>query len=265
MTLLFAGVRLWEPATVTGALLIAHVVSLWPFYAPRPRDGAQDRALRFLSANLWDRNEQFQSVLDFVHSEAPDIAVFLEVNDAWDRALSALRDAWPHSHTEAPHWNRGIAIYSKLPFEDIQVKLLTDAVPTILVRVNLHGTALTIVAAHPLPPVSAAMSAARDMQCAELAALIAEMYGPTILIGDLNMTSWSPAFGDLIRRTRLRDSRHGLGIQPTWPSFLPKVFRIPLDHCLVSPAVRVVDRRIGPHIGSDHLPILIDMAAIGGK
>jgi endonuclease/exonuclease/phosphatase (EEP) superfamily protein YafD len=34
---------------------------------------------------------------------------------------------------------------------------------------------------------------------------------------------------------------------------------IPLDHCLVSPELAVVDRRRGPHVGSDHLPLLIEI------
>jgi endonuclease/exonuclease/phosphatase (EEP) superfamily protein YafD len=41
------------------------------------------------------------------------------------------------------------------------------------------------------------------------------------------------------------------------------VLRIPIDHCLVSPSVAIVDRRVGPPVGSDHLPVFVDFAISG--
>jgi endonuclease/exonuclease/phosphatase family metal-dependent hydrolase len=34
---------------------------------------------------------------------------------------------------------------------------------------------------------------------------------------------------------------------------------IPIDHCLVSPDIDVLRMRTGRNIGSDHLPIIVDM------
>jgi endonuclease/exonuclease/phosphatase family metal-dependent hydrolase len=36
--------------------------------------------------------------------------------------------------------------------------------------------------------------------------------------------------------------------------------RIPIDHVVVSPEVRVTDRRVGPDVGSDHLPVEATLA-----
>ncbi|MCI0525996.1 MAG: hypothetical protein L0Y56_00890, partial [Nitrospira sp.] len=57
----------------------------------------------------------------------------------------------------------------------------------------------------------------------------------------------------------LKDSRDGFGIQASWPTFVP-LFLIPLDHCLVHSSVQVLDRRLGPKIGSDHYPVMIKLA-----
>ena len=65
----------------------------------------------------------------------------------------------------------------------------------------------------------------------------------------------------LMRQTGLDNARKGFGLLPTWPAFMPWPFlRIPIDHCLVSPDIRVIRMRTGRTIGSDHLPIIVDMA-----
>ena len=93
---------------------------------------------------------------------------------------------------------------------------------------------------------------------AELARSIGQV-GPLVLIGDFNCTPWSPAFRKLVSYSGLRDSRRGLGVQPTWPSpFGP--FGIPIDHALVSKDLHVIDRSVGPQVGSDHRGIVVGLA-----
>jgi endonuclease/exonuclease/phosphatase (EEP) superfamily protein YafD len=79
-----------------------------------------------------------------------------------------------------------------------------------------------------------------------------------IVAGDFNTSSWNPAFKRLVEDTGLRDSRRGFGMQNSWNAdFL--FLRTTIDHCLVSPKVKVLNRRVGPDIGSDHFPILLDL------
>jgi endonuclease/exonuclease/phosphatase family metal-dependent hydrolase len=51
----------------------------------------------------------------------------------------------------------------------------------------------------------------------------------------------------------------GCGWQTTWPAFLFPM-RIAVDHCLVSPELRVLRREVGRSVGSDHLPQLVEIA-----
>ena len=78
---------------------------------------------------------------------------------------------------------------------------------------------------------------------------------PAVVIGDLNTTPWSRLFARLVERTGLCDSRAGFGIQASFPSDMA-FLRIPIDHLLASCAVGVRARRIGPQVGSDHLPVI---------
>lgn len=35
---------------------------------------------------------------------------------------------------------------------------------------------------------------------------------------------------------------------------------IPIDHCLHSPDITVINRRVGSDVGSDHYPLIIDFS-----
>ena len=42
----------------------------------------------------------------------------------------------------------------------------------------------------------------------------------------------------------------------TWPAFLPMPARIPIDHVMTGSGLRVVERTVGPDLGSDHRPVI---------
>ena len=85
---------------------------------------------------------------------------------------------------------------------------------------------------------------------------------PVLLLGDMNLTPWSPAFADLLQQTGLRDGRLGFGLLPTWPARWG-VLGIPIDHALISPAVTIHQMEIGRDVGSDHRPLVIEFSVSG--
>jgi endonuclease/exonuclease/phosphatase (EEP) superfamily protein YafD len=109
---------------------------------------------------------------------------------------------------------------------------------------------------HPPPPVSAEYAAARDAMLAEIATWAVQQDGSVLVLGDVNCTPWSPVFRKLLQAGNLRDTRRGVGNAATWPSGFGR-FGIPLDHALVRAATS--HRRVLAPIGSDHLPIALDV------
>ncbi len=84
--------------------------------------------------------------------------------------------------------------------------------------------------------------------------------GPTILTGDFNATSITRPYQTLTRR--LADAQRELGLKPsvkTFPSTFPA---IRIDHCFISPEIRVTGVMTPLHplarTASDHLPLAID-------
>jgi endonuclease/exonuclease/phosphatase (EEP) superfamily protein YafD len=75
----------------------------------------------------------------------------------------------------------------------------------------------------------------------------------------LNITPYSPLFQDWLERTGLTDTRRGRTLSPSWPVQLP-IVGVPIDHCAVSRGVVIVRHRGLPAFGSDHYPILAELA-----
>jgi endonuclease/exonuclease/phosphatase (EEP) superfamily protein YafD len=238
-----------------------------PLYIPTRADGAGGQPVRLLLANLREHNEEHERFLRLVADTSPDIIVALEVDVAWLNALQQLVGSFPYQAHKAQHGSFGIAVFSRLPAERLEVRLLKSRfVPWVLGTFQLDGGAqFSFIAAHVVPPVTAGNAERRIEQLEYIGQLAATLPRPTVLAGDLNSTSWSPYFRDLLAATRLRDSRRGFGIQPTWPGPLAWL-GIPIDHVLVSPEIHVVRRVVGPQIGSDHRPVVIDLVVpTGGK
>ncbi|QQQ18862.1 endonuclease/exonuclease/phosphatase family protein [Brevundimonas vitis] len=84
--------------------------------------------------------------------------------------------------------------------------------------------------------------------------------GATILTGDFNATSITRPYQTLVRR--LDDAQTRLGLKPTLKTFPSSFPAIRIDHCFVSPDIRVTAARapFSPlaRMASDHLPLIID-------
>lgn len=199
------------------------------------------------------------SVARAIAAENPDLLLLQEVNAMWLQTLAPVVSGLGYRMEVPREDNFGIALYSRLPLHKVEVVPAPGTgTPSILAEVEVRGQRVHVLAIHPVPPKSSSMGAARNALLKELAACV-DAQSPTMMMGDLNLTPWSPHFKDLLRDSGLRDSMRGFGVQASWPTFSP-LWRIPIDHLLVSDHVKVTDRRIGAHAGSDHFPVLFSFS-----
>ena len=218
--------------------------------------------LRILQANILTSNTNTPALLALVASEQPDVVVLQEPDERWLRELAPLTNSYPVFATLARDDNFGAAIYCKTNALSADIFLLSDpeGVPSSRARIRVNGKTVTVVGTHTPAPYNALMWRDRNSFTRELAQTLRKTEGPLVVTGDFNNTPWSAHFREFLKASGLLDSAQGRGPQPTWPtSYLP-LARIPLDHCFHSEDVQILAKRPGSPIGSDHLPLIIDIS-----
>lgn len=253
--------RSWRMAAICAAAVAVNAVLvlllLWPDGNPALTTGPR---FRLVALNVHTANERSDLVLKFLRQTDADVILLMEVNERWLSALASLRTLYPQVIAEPREDNFGIALFSRLPLTNSEVIEFGRAeVPSIVATVAVGGQNVFLLGAHPLPPGSAENARLRNAQLQEIAKRVRRCGNiPAIVLGDLNSTAWSPYFAGLLRDGGLKNTSQGRGLFGSWPVWMPFA-RIPLDHCLVSASIRVVNKQLGPPVGSDHLPVVVEV------
>ncbi|SFH53258.1 endonuclease/exonuclease/phosphatase family protein [Planctomicrobium piriforme] len=261
LCLLLVLLRRFRRAIIPGVVLLITLARIAPLYWPATvRADASAPAVSLVLANVNFRNHQVIPFIDWLRHEQPDIVVINELTDNWLIAMQALQTIYPHKVVESRTDPFGIGVYSRIPIEESTVIAAAHSgFPSIKALFQIDGKQFTVLATHPNPPMGERAAEWRNQQMQDLGDIAAAVDGPVILAGDLNCSPWSPYFHDLLKLAQLRNGASGFGLQLSWPTKFPSPLRIPIDHTLVSEEFEVTNRRIGPHIGSDHLPVRVDL------
>ncbi len=245
---------------LTGLLTVVNAAEWLPYYSAVSSrvSNPGDRAvtLHVVSANVYSRNRRSTDLYRWLQESQADVVFISEVDSWWADQIGSWKAEWPHQVVRPREDNFGLALISRHPMADAQVFDLDGFDPAVHCRILAPRGEWTLVGLHPFPPAGRAYSTLRNQQLATAAKYIATLPKPRVVLGDLNSTSSSPMFHDFLAACGLRDSRIGFGWQPTWPAG-NSLLRIPIDHCLLEPELQVLDRQVGPDIGSDHLPIRV--------
>ncbi|PSB28055.1 endonuclease/exonuclease/phosphatase [Stenomitos frigidus ULC18] len=227
------GDRRWRHGLLSVSLLCIalNLVEIVPWYVPQPASASSPAVpLRLLHSNMLVRNRHYDSVIALVRDVKPDIAIFQEVNAGWLTALEAIRDQLPYSYAEPNAVGFGNVIYSALPLEQPSVKFLGQTkVSSIVTRVKKGEKTVTLLTTHPPPPIRPALFQSRNQLLAGIAPYVRSQTSPVILVGDFNVSLWSPYYKRLEADSGLRNSRAGFGILPSWsPRLGYRGWRFPL-------------------------------------
>jgi endonuclease/exonuclease/phosphatase (EEP) superfamily protein YafD len=237
--------------------LVTHPVTL-PRVAGAP--AAEDPIrLRVASINVFYANGDHRRVADFIRRERPDAVALLEMNADWRKALAPLEKDYPHRYQTIGNAGRGITFLSRLPVKDASVLPIgVRAEPAIQATLQVQGREIRVFSVHTTWPLAPNSARRRNDQFARLADHARAVNLPLVVMGDLNISPFSPHFEQLLAGGALRSAASGFGWQATWPTFAPPA-AIQIDHALVNSRVAVEHFTRGTPIGSDHLPIIADL------
>lgn len=251
--------RLWRPAIAATLLLIPTLLAL-SYYLPAKPHSDTRHDLRLVSFNVLTSNHKHREVREYLAAKDADFILVMETDHVWLEALAPLASTHPHTVTESRADNFGMGLFSRHPIESHQFLTFAGTeVPCLFAVVSVNGRKVNIVGAHPLPPIGGRRAASRNAYLKALSELTSQSEHPTIVMGDFNSTIWSPFFRDFMKKSGLRDSGYKAGFQASWHRrLLP--FAIPIDHILHCDQFICTDRTIGPNLGSDHRPVLAELA-----
>jgi endonuclease/exonuclease/phosphatase (EEP) superfamily protein YafD len=282
LAFLLVGLRRRKLGAIALVLSAVHAVPALALHVPPaeiPKPAGPE--LVVASSNLWYCNRDEDRLRAWLETDAPDVIAFSEVSGFWTQALIRQLDLYPHQVISpspdlgpavaalrkelenespeilSPHESKwGLALLSRYPLDEVHVhdeRGCPDAY--IEADVLVKGARVQVIAMHPERPGYPPRTEQRNATL-QYVAMRTRWREEAIVLGDLNVTVYSPAYEDFIERAGLADSRQGFGRMPTWnpPLELPGRW-LDIDHILVRPGIAVMDRWVGPDIGSDHLPV----------
>jgi endonuclease/exonuclease/phosphatase (EEP) superfamily protein YafD len=254
------------------AALVVALPNAWhvaPYLLPArlPASVAADgnAGVTLVVLNLHYRNGSHAQVREYLQRARPDVLVLTELTPEWVRALSDLTALYPYWLAVDRRSPWGLGVYSRFPLDGARaIDLGMRGSVNVVARLAVPGGEVQLVAVHLSSPTSAARAGMRNAQLGELATLLAELGGDRsgsrrLLVGDLNVTPYSPYLRDLLTRTGMTDARRLTGgLFGTWPTWMP-LLQVQIDHCIADAGIVVTRVERGPAVGSDHYPLEVTL------
>jgi endonuclease/exonuclease/phosphatase (EEP) superfamily protein YafD len=179
-----------------------------------------------------------------VQKVSPDVLVVLESTPQIQRDIG---NAYPYQHTVRGLKTHPTSVFSRYPLRARTV--LDDSSPMYDVQTP-QGT-YTVIAAHPLPPVTPALWRERNQALATMS--FYRSPHPLIIMGDFNTVPWDIHLQKVIEKQDLKMSHTLVG---TWLSLIPAV---PIDHILVPHTMPVRASGFAFAGKTDHLSLWADV------
>lgn len=255
-------------------LLVSLIGLLWIGMALIPNQfaGASDdgKRIEIISFNLFPENTQLDEVADWISTHSPDIVALQEIPDDVS-AFTELASAYDYTATLDSVTDS--IVYSRYPILESEDIALDDWMVQRLL-LDIEGSHIVFYNLHLFMPLNENETAwlalryddaRRDSQIKHLLELVETETLPVILAGDFNMTEWSPIYAELSSQLQDAYRNSSWGIGATFPAgaseeinaTYPRLFR--LDYIWYSEPIEANSAIVGTNLGSDHLPLRVEL------
>jgi endonuclease/exonuclease/phosphatase (EEP) superfamily protein YafD len=274
LALMFLLLRRHRLALIALALAVPNLWYVAPYVFPVlvPASVAQSAGtdVAVISLNLQYKSRHYPEVRDYLQASKADVLVLSELTPEWVAELRPVTSAYPYWMSLDRRTPWGLGVFSRYPLlnaraSDLGVRGSVNVVATLA----LPSGNVQLVAVHLASPAWPERAAMRNRQLESLATLLGPPTAigdtartPRLLVGDMNLTPFSPYFTDFLARTGLEDARRIHGLHGTWPTWLLPL-QIAIDHCIADPNLDVTRVARGPPVGSDHYPLEVTLRQHG--
>jgi endonuclease/exonuclease/phosphatase (EEP) superfamily protein YafD len=242
-------------------LAVVQIVPLFQYSGanPVPPDPKSPERLRVLMINVLFDNWMHDDVAYLIRTEKPDVVGLVEFTPAWRVGLEDVRKSYPY-RMEYPAGTSGLALWFRKPplTLDQPEWLVEGRNPVIHATFEFAGRERQLWLVHPTSPLKLRTFQPGNPEIDAIALRVKQTGGSKLVLGDMNSTEGSAHFQDFLSVSGLRDSRLGFGRQGSWPTDMP--YRISIDHLFLTDDLAVIDRRLGFNVGSDHFPLVVELA-----
>ncbi len=224
-------------------------------------------SFKMITSNVLMTNRNSTPLLSLIQTHQPDIVITLESDQWWQDRLDTLEE---YTYRVACPLDNlyGMHVYSRLPLSNTQINyLVEDDKPSMSATVQVSSDVdVQLNVVHPAPPAPGENdeSTERDVELLLLAKAVAGSKEHIVVAGDLNDVAWSATTRLFRQLSGMLDPRIGRGLFNTF-SAQHWYARWPLDHVFVSRHFKVVNIQRLPDIGSDHFPLMVELAITNDK
>lgn len=273
------GLRRWRWSLIYAPAVILFTVQYSPLLLPNVSDAPVSVPhLRVLTYNLGSVVADAGHTAEVIRAADAHIVALQELlSPVADRLVADLADLYPYRALHpTDSYARGVGLLSKYPITD----------DTYLDQIVLGGqqtqialaadTTITVLNVHPVAPAArwfGIESTLRSQEIGYALDLAVQVTDPLLLVGDFNITDQTEDYARIAARYGDAFRTSGLGFGASFPNFtrfayslrwLSPIIRI--DYVFYDAHWEAVSAyTVGDHGGSDHYPVLAELAFTGGQ
>ena len=257
----FSIVTTFEVGLFCGYIAIL-ILLIQPFLIKSgPENSAhENNILKIISFNLNKNNSSPAKTAQWIIKQSPDIVVLLESDREGARVAKLLAPQFPVQYDCRGDGTCSTAILLKSPATEVEYHGKGDTenrkvLSAVTAKMKAGDSLLSLTAVH-LPRPWPLGKPRKYIN--ELVSNTDIFAGRRLLVGDFNNVPWSFSMQNLAADMQLRLAS---GATPTWPvdDVVPPV--LALDQLYAGDCVNIISTRVGPPLGSDHLPVITELRA----
>jgi endonuclease/exonuclease/phosphatase (EEP) superfamily protein YafD len=258
--------RRWVLGGAAVVLVVIQAVLVLPTWHPNATAASPIGTwrLKVFDANVLFSNWDLRGIAKEIGADRPNVVTLEELSHQGLASLvsTGVMAGYRYSYVQPTYDSTGFGVWSDVPLTDSKTWFAEGHSEYAGTLHPATGGPVQLLQIHTFAPHGITGVGVWGAEMSQIAARAKASPKPLIVVGDFNATNDMKQFQTILH-TGLTDSAvaRGEGWRQTWPRNKPIIpaFLRP-DHLLYSPGLTATTYSVGTGHGSDHKPILVELA-----